>query len=260
MSDEAHFHLNGMVNQQNCHYWTLENPRQLHAKPLHNPKMTVWCTVGKASVIGPYFFEDNNDNAVTLNSEHYTEMIDNLIVPELRWKHVPIWCVWFQQNRAIAPSARASMDVLCLLFSDCLFPGLLPLLGPLPFVIISYLKAHVYKHKPYTLEDLKEGIHVEVAQIDWAMLERAEVNFQEHLQKCINENGHHMKDIVFQTWIYQMLIQCEHSDINTIYLKHKLMILWNFQNWSFSLSHLVSLSDIDYLYKIVWFQVTIPIQ
>ncbi|KAK7086640.1 hypothetical protein SK128_008212, partial [Halocaridina rubra] len=31
MSDEAHFHLNGMVNQQNCRYWALENPRELHS-------------------------------------------------------------------------------------------------------------------------------------------------------------------------------------------------------------------------------------
>ena len=29
ISDEAHFHLNGMVNHQNYHYWVLENPRKL---------------------------------------------------------------------------------------------------------------------------------------------------------------------------------------------------------------------------------------
>ena len=57
----------------------------------------------------------------------------------------------------------------------------------------------MYERKPPTLEDLKEGIPVEVAQIDRAILERVEANFQERLQKCINENGHHMKDIVFQT-------------------------------------------------------------
>ena len=61
------------------------------------------------------------------------------------------------------------------------------------------LKARVYEHKPRTLDDLKEAIRVEVTQIDRAMLERVEANFQERLQKCINENGHHMKDIVFQT-------------------------------------------------------------
>ena len=58
MSDEAHFHLNGAVNKQNCRYWSPENPRIFHERPLHSPKVTVWCAVGKFGVIGPYFFEE----------------------------------------------------------------------------------------------------------------------------------------------------------------------------------------------------------
>jgi len=207
MSDEAHFHLNGMVNQQNCRYWALENPRELHERPLHSPKVTVWCAVGKAAVIGPYFFEDNNGNAVTVNSERYTEMINNFFVPELRRKRLPIRRVWFQQDGATAHTARASMDVLRPLFGDRLisrfanttWPPRSPDLSICDYFLWGYLKARVYEHKPRTLDDLKEAIRVEVAQIDRAMLERVEANFQERLQKCINENGHHMKDIVFQT-------------------------------------------------------------
>ena len=51
--DEAHFYF--------C-YWALENPVELHSRPLHNPKVMVWCAVYKATVIGPYFFKDNNGN------------------------------------------------------------------------------------------------------------------------------------------------------------------------------------------------------
>ena len=29
-SDEAHFHLNGRVNKQNCQYWAKENSRELY--------------------------------------------------------------------------------------------------------------------------------------------------------------------------------------------------------------------------------------
>ena len=57
----------------------------------------------------------------------------------------------------------------------------------------------MYEHKPHTLDDLKEDIRVEVAQIDRAMLEIVEANFQELLQKCISEDGHHMRDVVFHT-------------------------------------------------------------
>ena len=81
-------------------------------KLLHNPKVTVWCAVGKAAVIDSYFFGDNNGNAVTVNSERYTEMISNFFGPELRRKRVPIWRVWFQRDGATAHTTRASMDEL----------------------------------------------------------------------------------------------------------------------------------------------------
>ena len=96
------------------------------------------------------------------------------------------------------------MDVLRPLFGDRLISRFAnttwpPDLSICDYFLWGYLKARVYEHKPRTLDDLKEAIRVEVTQIDRAMLERVEANFQERLQKCINENGHHMKDIVFQT-------------------------------------------------------------
>jgi hypothetical protein len=44
MNDEAHFHLSGYANKQNFRYWSDINLRQLHQKPLHSSKVTVWCT------------------------------------------------------------------------------------------------------------------------------------------------------------------------------------------------------------------------
>ena len=34
MSDEAHFHLRGYVNKQNCRIWRSENPKMIIEKPL----------------------------------------------------------------------------------------------------------------------------------------------------------------------------------------------------------------------------------
>lgn len=56
MSDKAHFDLKDMVNQRNCRYWALEDLRELHKRRMHNPKVTVWSAVGKAALIGLYFF------------------------------------------------------------------------------------------------------------------------------------------------------------------------------------------------------------
>jgi hypothetical protein len=58
-SDEAHFHFYGIVNKQNYRYWAVENPQELHQRPLHSPYVTVWCAVSDFGVLGPYFFEEN---------------------------------------------------------------------------------------------------------------------------------------------------------------------------------------------------------
>uniref|UniRef100_A0A0K8SNK3 Uncharacterized protein n=1 Tax=Lygus hesperus TaxID=30085 RepID=A0A0K8SNK3_LYGHE len=50
-SDEAHFHLSGFVNKQNCRYWASQNPRHIHERPLHCERATVWCAVGSVGVI-----------------------------------------------------------------------------------------------------------------------------------------------------------------------------------------------------------------
>jgi len=59
MSDEAHCQLNCVVNKQNYQYWALENPCNLHERPLHSPKVTVWSAISKSGIIGPHFIKKN---------------------------------------------------------------------------------------------------------------------------------------------------------------------------------------------------------
>lgn len=58
-SDEAHFHLNGYVNTQNCRIWGAENPHAIQELPMHPEKVTVWCAMWAGKIIGPYFFEND---------------------------------------------------------------------------------------------------------------------------------------------------------------------------------------------------------
>jgi hypothetical protein len=78
MSDEAHFHISGYVNKQNCIYWASENRRQLHERPLQQ-KVTVWCAVSTRGVILPYFFEDERWNATTVMSGRYVDMLETFV-------------------------------------------------------------------------------------------------------------------------------------------------------------------------------------
>ena len=52
-SDEAHFYLDGHVSPQNCRFWAAESPDLVKEKPLHSPKVTVWCAISSSGIIGP---------------------------------------------------------------------------------------------------------------------------------------------------------------------------------------------------------------
>ena len=80
MTDEAHFHLNGYVNKQNFRYWAPENPCLLHQSPLHSEKVTVSCGVSVFGILGPNFFEDANGQSLTVTSDRYLVMLQELLL------------------------------------------------------------------------------------------------------------------------------------------------------------------------------------
>jgi len=91
MTDETHFHFYTItfhINKQNCRYWAAENPRELHERPLHSEKMTVWCAMSRLGVIGPFFFEDARGATATATSERYVFMLEDFLIPELRRRRI----------------------------------------------------------------------------------------------------------------------------------------------------------------------------
>lgn len=204
MSDEAHFHLDGAVNKQNCRYWAPVNPQKIHEKPLHSPKVTVWCAVGKDCIIGPYFFEEN-DSTVTVNAERYVEMLNTFLLPELRRRRIPARNVWFQQDGASSHTAHVTMNILRRVFpnrvvsrfGDVEWPPRSPDLSKCDFFLWGYLKARVYIERPRTLCQLKEKIRQEINLIAQDMLLRVEASFTKRLQECENGNGHHLMNVIF---------------------------------------------------------------
>jgi len=206
MSDEAHFHINGYVNKQNCRYWASENPRDLHERPLHSPKVTVWCALSTHGVIGPYFFEDEKGNSTTVTSVRYVAMLENFVAEKL--ENLPgLVNPWFQQDGATAHTARPSMAAVRQLFGnqiisrfgDIQWPPRSPDLSACDFFLWGHLKNKVYSTRPSTLLQLKKRIQEEIALIPMDMLQRVMQNLHTRFQECIQRKGHHLTEIIFRT-------------------------------------------------------------
>lgn len=198
-SDEAHFHLSGCVNKQNMRYWSDTNPRQLHQRPLHSDRVTVWCALSRVGIIGPYFFP------VTVNSERYVTMLQDFFQPAL--EAMQLQDTWFQQDGATAHTARVTMNFLRQTFPERLisrsgdlnWPARSPDLAPCDFFLWGYLKSKVYCNRPNTLEDLRNNIDAEIARIPVDMLERVHENFRKRMRQCVVSEGQHLPDTIFKT-------------------------------------------------------------
>lgn len=203
MSDEAHFHLNGYVNKQNCRLWGSENPRATHQHQLHPSKCTVWCGVMATRVIGPYFFENEDETPESISGASYRTLIENFLRPMA--EQYPN--LWFQQDGATAHTARQTMDLLREIFgerlisknSDFPWPPRSPDLTAPDFFLWGYLKDKVYLNKPETIRQLKQNIRDEILSLQPETLCGVMENALKRANLCIEKNGGHLSDVIFHT-------------------------------------------------------------
>ena len=126
MSGECHAHLSGTVNMQNFRYWGTENPGNdlIDESPRSVLKVTMWVAGGWYGIIGPYFFEDDNDRTATVNQVNYRQIIKRFFIPELRrlaqnqGNEIQMRTQWFQQDGAPPNTAKATRE-----FLPTQFPG-----------------------------------------------------------------------------------------------------------------------------------------
>jgi hypothetical protein len=76
-------------------YWATDNPRELHQRPLHSPRVTVCCAISSVGIIGPWFFE-KNEQTVTVTSDRYVNTLEEFFSPRL--DEIDLWDIWFQQD------------------------------------------------------------------------------------------------------------------------------------------------------------------
>ena len=137
------------------------NTLQTSPMLLYDPKVTVWCTVWSRGVNGPYFSKYEDRQAITVTSQHYTEMINEFLVPKLPPNHD----LWLQQDGAMVHMALISTSALRCLFPQQMIynfgdvtwcPSLLDLTAP-DFFMQGHLKRKVYCSCPVDLNALKKN-------------------------------------------------------------------------------------------------------
>ena len=111
---------------------------------MHTSKCTVWCGIIKCEIMGRFFFEDDNDNAVTVNGERYRTMLKDFVIHAIQNKIK----MWFQQDGATCYTAKQTMKLLSQIFGNRIisrgsafgWPPQSPDLTALDFFLWGYLK------------------------------------------------------------------------------------------------------------------------
>ena len=113
---EAHFDFGGYVNKQNCRIWSTENPHAYIEKPTHPKRVTVWCGFWSRGINGPFFFENEQEEAVPANGDRYRTILSKFLFTKI--EEDDIGNIWFKQDGATCHTAEAKLDVLCPVFED----------------------------------------------------------------------------------------------------------------------------------------------
>ena len=156
---------------QNCRYWSDNNQHVIAEKSFYPKKVTVWCALWSGGIIGPYFFENECGNVVTVNEERYRSMIKDYFWHQL--DALDLKDMWFQQDCATCHTSTVTIFLLRERFhdrvisrnGDAQWPQRSRDITHLDFFLWSYVKSVVYWNEPKTINDLKGNINCTVSDI-----------------------------------------------------------------------------------------------
>ena len=83
---------------------------------MHAKGATVCCGFLSRGIIGPFFFETEQGEAITVNGDHYRDMLNEFLFTKI--EEEDIGNIWFQQDGATCHTAEARFDVLRPVFKD----------------------------------------------------------------------------------------------------------------------------------------------
>ena len=93
-----------------------ENPHAYIEKPTHPIRVSVWCGFWSRGIIGQFFFENQQIEAVTVNGDRYLSMLNEFLFTKI--EEEDIGNILFRQDAVTSHTAEATLDVLRSVFED----------------------------------------------------------------------------------------------------------------------------------------------
>ena len=85
--DEATFHLSGHVHRHNVRIWWQDNPHVIREHERDSPKLNVWACMFCDEIVGPFFFEVEEN---TVRQTNFLHMLENFAYPLLRTRQLGV--------------------------------------------------------------------------------------------------------------------------------------------------------------------------
>ena len=116
----VHFRLFGQnvnkIIEENCRIWGSENSNVIIEKLMHSQRVTVWCGFWYGGINLPFFIENEQGAAVTVNSERFRAMLNEFLSSKIEEDDVDN--IWFKWVEAIRQTANVTIDLLRTVFEN----------------------------------------------------------------------------------------------------------------------------------------------
>ena len=192
-----------LANKQNCRIWGTEISHAYIEKPTHKKRITVWYGLWSIGVIGLFFFENEQGEDVTVNGDCYRAMLNEFLFPKVEAQDIDN--IWFQQNHATCHTAKATLDVLRLVFedriinrkADVVWPPRSCDFTPLVRYLWSAVKDKCCAGKQETIDTLNDNIREAIGEMQLHTIDNVLKNWIDRVGCCMASQGSYLNEIIF---------------------------------------------------------------
>ena len=166
-----------------------------------------------SGIIGPFFFENEQGEAVTVNGDHYRALLKESLFTKI--EEEGIGHIWFQQDGPSCHTAEAALDVLRPVFEDriirrrahVVWPPRRYDLTPLDYYLWGAVKDKCYADKPEIIAALKDNIPEAIGEIHLHTVDNVLKNWTDRIGYCMTSHGSHLNEIIFHYYPESMYFQ-----------------------------------------------------